>query len=463
MIDYSSLEYPDLAAMVANADHEKIVAAGDRLAAAANAIQHAAISLQLQRADWSGAAADEFGRWRGDVVTSAKELADYTQTASTALHEAGYQLARVKPLVQSLPANATPEQQAAAHGDAAFLIGTLASSYSTQLDTMNRAKVPTPARPANVHYTEFGGDSEDDVGGAAGVGAAAAAGIAGMSGMAGPGALSVSTAKQPWPPTAAGGSPSVLTSVQPVGYSPQASNLLGGAPPSSSVPLVAAAQLPGASGPTSAGTPAASAPFSGAGPFTGGRSAPTGGGPGAFGRTGNVPGRTVPPGIAAPGGAGGLRSGEVLGGASRPGQVFSEQAPHSGAGRPGVPMAPGTGTGPVGSGGRGARSGDARPVGLRGGVVGAPHAPVDPVSGASGRPAFSPGGSGLRSGGAEPGHSAGHGSSRGEGAARGGPVGAAPAAGDSSARRRRQRPDYLDEDDETWVGRGPGAVPPVIG
>ncbi|MDI2132472.1 WXG100 family type VII secretion target [Yinghuangia seranimata] len=122
----------------------------------------------------------------------------------------------------------------------------------------------------------------------------------------------------------------------------------------------------------------------------------------------------------------------------------------------------GGGGGVGGGGGGGGRVGGNRlATGSSGGMVGGSGG-----VGGSGR-SFSSGGSGLRSG------------LGGSSAPRTGPGGAPEGGGRSGSsmrggmgggsgsseaqRRRRQRADYLEEDEETWEGHGRDIVPPVIG
>lgn len=175
---------------------------------------------------------------------------------------------------------------------------------------------------------------------------------------------------------------------------------------------------------------------------TGGPGMP-GGGPVVGGR-GPMAGRTVRPGSPGvpstpPGGRTGAGRTTVPGAPGQPGQ----------AGRP--PIAGGTGPGASGKGGaRGRQGGVAR---RPGGVIGEPNKPGVPGRG-------SQGGSGLHRsrGGALNGRSEGSSPSRG-------PLGA-PTSGRSTRedkeRRQPQRPDYLVEDEETWVSQR-DVVPGVVG
>lgn len=185
-----------------------------------------------------------------------------------------------------------------------------------------------------------------------------------------------------------------------------------------------------------------------------------GGAPGDFGSAGE-PG--VPPGSLPPGGGRGPLGGKL----ARPGSTVPGTPPgrgRAGSGRSAAPGAPGrTGQGarpPIGgTGGPGASgSGGARgrQGGLTrrpGGVVGEPAKPGAPGKGAQG-------GSGLhrsRGGGLNSGSAP---SSRGRG-----PMGMPPggrSGREDRERRGSSRPDYLVEDEETWVPQR-DVVPGVIG
>ncbi len=192
---------------------------------------------------------------------------------------------------------------------------------------------------------------------------------------------------------------------------------------------------------TGPGAPVVGAPDN-SGSGIGGPSIP-GGGP-VMGGRGPAGGRTVRPGSPGvpskpPGGRTTAGKTAVPGAPGQPGQ----------AGRP--PIAGGTGPGGSGKGAaRGRQGGVAR---RPGGVVGEPNKPGVPGRG-------SQGGSGLHRsrGGALNGRSEGSSRSRG-------PLGV-PASGQSASkgkeRRKSERPDYLVEDEETWVSQR-DVVPGVVG
>ncbi|MFJ8433657.1 WXG100 family type VII secretion target [Kitasatospora sp. NPDC094019] len=187
-------------------------------------------------------------------------------------------------------------------------------------------------------------------------------------------------------------------------------------------------------------------PFGGTGPFLGGTGPlkSGGGGPVPLNRTGtvggNLPTRT--------GGPGAGNGGTVFG--AREAQGRSGGAGGGGFGGPGGGMHPGGGSGGGvvgGSRGRGYSS-------TGGGVVGGAKGPV-----AGGE--FTPGGSGLRS------RAAAAGAASAEGAARPGQngmmaPGMAGGAGERRERDRRNRADYLHEDEETWTSGTPKSNPGVV-
>ncbi len=203
------------------------------------------------------------------------------------------------------------------------------------------------------------------------------------------------------------------------------------------VPTPSIPPAPGGGGPAIGGTPGES----GSGP--GGPAMPIGGKPSAGGR-GRFSSRTARPG--APGGPStppGARSGSgksaIPGSPGQPGR----------AGRP--PIGGVSGSGAAGKGAAGGRQGGLarRP----GGVIGEPGKPGTPGRGAQG-------GSGLH-------RSRGGSLSGGSGTTSPGrgTIGVPPggrSARDEKERRQRSRPDYLVEDEETWVSQR-DTVPEVVG
>ncbi|KOV27150.1 hypothetical protein ADK60_20220 [Streptomyces sp. XY431] len=186
-------------------------------------------------------------------------------------------------------------------------------------------------------------------------------------------------------------------------------------------------------------------PFGGTGPFTGGTgSLKSGGGPVPPSRTGTVGGNLPTKN----GGPGANNGGTVFG--AREAQGRSGGSGGGGFGGPGGGMHQGGGHGGGavgGSRGRGYSS-------TGGGVVGGVKGPV--VAGE-----FTPGGSGLRN------RAAAAGAASAEGAARPGQngmmgPGMAGGAGERRERDRRNRADYLHEDEETWTSGTPKSNPGVI-
>ncbi|MGY0463332.1 hypothetical protein ACW14Y_24235 [Kitasatospora sp. cg17-2] len=186
-------------------------------------------------------------------------------------------------------------------------------------------------------------------------------------------------------------------------------------------------------------------PFGGTTPFTGGTGPlKSGGGPVPTGRTGAVGGNLPTKN----GGPGASNGGTVFG--AREAQGRSGGSAGGGFGGPGGGMHQGGGHGGGsvgGSRGRGYSS-------TGGGVVGGAKGPV-----AAGE--FTPGGSGLRN------RAAAAGAAAAEGAARPGQngmmaPGMAGGAGERRERDRRNRADYLHEDEETWTSGTPKSNPGVI-
>lgn len=254
---------------------------------------------------------------------------------------------------------------------------------------------------------------------------------------------------------AAGGTPSAGNVASP--RSPGEGGASGGSAGSGTRPPTPNAPRPGtALDGVRGGVPNPATP-----PGPGGPGGPVvGGTPGNSGLGTGAP--VVPPGGPIVGGRG------PLGGRTpRPGSPSSPSTPRGGrvgAGRSAIPGAPGQsgqagrppmgGTaGPGASGKGGVRGGQGGLARRPGGVVGEPNKPGVPGRGAQG-------GSGLHRsrGGALNGGPAGSSRSRG-------PVGMPPSGRttrDDKERRQSSRPDYLVEDEETWVSQR-DVVPGVIG
>ncbi|MER7707056.1 hypothetical protein ABTX81_29675 [Kitasatospora sp. NPDC097605] len=193
----------------------------------------------------------------------------------------------------------------------------------------------------------------------------------------------------------------------------------------------------------------------GTGPFTGGTVPLKGGGPGS-----------VPPNRASTFGGGNLPAKSGGPGATNGGTVFGarEAAQGRAAGGPGGGGGfggPAGGMHPGGGGHGGGAVGGSRGRGYSatgGGVVGGV---VGGAKGSSAGGEFTPGGSGLRN------RAAAGGAAAAEGAARPGQngmmgPGMMGGSGERRERERRQRADYLHEDEETWTSGTPKSNPGVI-
>lgn len=240
-----------------------------------------------------------------------------------------------------------------------------------------------------------------------------------------------------------------------------------GGPPSSGRPDGGTAQPTGVFPPTSGGPRLAVNP---AIPSAPGRAMPTGGRPPTLpgtGPTGPVPGRSLAGGPPAPphspgtvrpvvGGTPSLPPGRAGGAppgssAGRDGIVGGRPAPSVPGGLPRGPVAGGPITGTGGGGTPVGRS----PMGSGNGVVGGQPRQRGSAGEARG---FTPGGSGLGQGRS----AAGGGPAAGPTGRNGMPPNTSRPSGARCDDQRRDRPDYLAEDQEVWRQDGRRVVPPVI-
>ncbi|MFE7559902.1 WXG100 family type VII secretion target [Kitasatospora sp. NPDC057500] len=232
--------------------------------------------------------------------------------------------------------------------------------------------------------------------------------------------------------------------VGPAGGGPVSPYPQGGAPGHPGLPGGGPGQFPGG-GPI---------PMGGTGPFTSGTTPLKGGGGSVpVNRTGPFGGGNLP----AKGGAPVPTNGGTVFGAREAAQGRAAGGPGGGGGfgGPGGGMHPGGGGHGGGAvGGSRGRGYSSTGGGVVGGVVGGAKSPT---SGGE----FTPGGSGLRN------RAAAAGAAAAEGAARPGQngmmgPGMMGGAGERRERDRRQRADYLHEDEETWTSGTPKSNPSVI-
>ncbi|SCK56671.1 hypothetical protein H181DRAFT_05286 [Streptomyces sp. WMMB 714] len=399
---------------------------------------------------WEGESADEFAKKARKVSKSISDCATYAMRTSTVMRNAGQQLSDIKPKLEAIEEPGTMDKAFDKIGDgfsrdedwkgeisgnqgaqkaldnhdgnlsagkeaqlkAAALMETLALTYSSQAQTMGSWNRKPP--PRGKHGSE---DYPGDPGGVAPV---------------------------PVPLASDSGSPSAAVSA-----TSRTSNAVGKTTPKSTSPTVS-------------GTPAAATKVDGisGGTATGQRP----GGPNASGPTAGVSG-----GPSA--GAGSVGAGGIAGGPGYVGQASGNRGvAGAGAGaRAGVGAGARGGTGGrvaagIGAGGRGGAAGG---VGGRGANSAAGRGPLARQRGGvldtpdQGKGAARQGGAGL--------HSSRGGAMAGErGRNAGGLMGRGAAAG-SNARRQQdensqgERPDYLVEDEETWMPERRDVAPPTIG
>lgn len=493
-----ALTHKQILHMVAPVNSERVMVASDRIRTAAARIKEAADRVLAKPGQivWQGKAADTFRTWNEQVAKAGQDTAFYTDMVGMHLGILGSELADAMARMPLMPQKEMDKLDALSKADPTVLAqvdpGTgktgavlkteleakveeahqaalsqmrnIVMVYQSGIANIGGLSVPGYPPPGNpLGYTP----SAEDVGAATGVAAATAAGLlaahpgAGISAPPAGGARAQGGSPQiqsAWAGTSSGAVPQVVTTDQPVGFTP-------GARPTSPSASGRPADTTLAGGSYQQPSPSApgSSPGSGIGPNDPQGTRPSWGGSPAVGRP-VAGGSERQPGVPSRGGAASLRGEEVSGGTSRFAKPAGEPGGSGVPMRGGVPMGGAPGGTPAVGGSRGGQVGGARPVGMPGGIVGG--RPSSSESSA-GRAAFSPGGSGLRADRAETAGRAG--GSRAEPGSAGrnsrvGPLGGGHGPTDAeSGRRRARRPDYLQANEDDWDGRGSGAVPPVIG
>ncbi|MDI2128187.1 WXG100 family type VII secretion target [Yinghuangia seranimata] len=493
--DFTQYSHAQMVGMLAPAKGTNIVEAGQRIVRVSEAIRYAAAALKskTETVQWDGQAANDFRTWSDQLVASTQQLAEYAHASGNALQVVGNKVAstHLPPVPAGAQATLTALQQdpkAGAeinpttgksamqealdsvngpHQEAAAQMRALAATYSATTQDMAGLRAPDFKDPVNMYDVRPQiREDENNYGAAAGlVGAAAVGALAGQGGLhggAGGRVASVSgmgAAPPPaWPPAAPAGVPSVVAPTPHPGASGSAGNLLGyNAPgnPSAPAPTAPVQGVNRGLPATVSGTPGPLPGISGGNVRTGG-SGPgetgvlpgrgggkVGGSTSVSSGSGSVKGAQPASGASRegmPAGGVGLRGGGIEGGRPRTGAVAAEGGAVAGGGRPPGAIGGGGAAGAAGSGGARGRGGAGNhgTPSVAGGVVGGtPRSSVGH--------GFSPGGAGL-------------------GGSRVGMI--RPGANEPEEERRRrsrERADYLEEDEETWGGRNPGTVPPVIG
>ncbi|GAA4944659.1 hypothetical protein GCM10023205_00300 [Yinghuangia aomiensis] len=494
------LSHHEIQHMVKPVNADRVMVAADRIRTAAARIKEAADGVLAKPGQivWQGKAADTFRTWNEQVAKAGQDTAFYTDMVGMHLGILGSELADAMARMPAVPQQDMDKLEVLGKADPTVLAqvdpdtgktgavlktelkATVEEAHQAALSQMRNIVMVYQSGIANIGGLSVPGfpppgnpfgyePSPEDVGAATGVAAATAAGLLAAHPDAGTGAPphagtriqgAVSPTQAAWPGTPGGAVPQVVTTDHQVGFAPggRPVNTAGSSPLPDATTLAGGSQAqpnvtaPGSSPPggVGQGDPQGMRSSWGGSPVVGKPAA------GMSERQQSAPSRS---------GTAGLRGEEVSGGISRfakPGEPGGPGAPMRG----GVPMGGAPGGMPTGGGGpRGGRVGGARPVGMPGGIVGGRPSSSE---GNAGRAVFSPGGSGLRADRAETAGRAGGGTRVEPGSAgrnsRVGPMGGGQGPSDSEpGRRRARRPDYLQADEDDWDGRGPGAVPPVIG
>ncbi|MFJ4011392.1 hypothetical protein [Streptomyces sp. NPDC090026] len=483
--DFEAQTHDALLAMIKGANSESAAELAQRLSKASSVITRVGEGMKahMTRVVWQGEGGESFRDWGHKAVMATLELGGYTQKAADVFEEVATALAHAKAAVPPRDGAAEAREESArellhaarkdpgsgnAEVDALkMLTGAQTAQEHRRLEAADQLRklgqtythsgqriqsMPLPEFPPppgefmppegsridggrNVGEMNGAGassslraapalTSETELGSAGSSSGASSAPRTGSPAERLVEAPSVSTRLDSVgtlpPPTTAGPGPAPTPSPSPVrseGFPP----LLGGAPPLTAGPV---------GGPTQGRAAASGRSLPGTGQLYGGTGRPTGGTPGIVG------GRPMPP---APGrAAGGIPRGLVVGGE----QQAMGRAP--------------LGQGAAGAGGRAAASpaatgtGGRRVAGETGGVMGGrpsqPGAAVGRTAGATGT---------------GPSRSSSTGNARPSVGA-----GGVPPQGRKNERTeerdKRKRPDYLTEDEETWLSDNRRVVPPVI-
>ncbi|MGW0468730.1 hypothetical protein ACWDX6_26260 [Streptomyces sp. NPDC003027] len=433
--------------MIASAKPEELTTTGAALAAAVPKILDIAADLRLyiSRVQWEGEGANAFRTWGAGMVSETLVLGDYTKVVANEMERAGQALAEAKAAVPK-PAGmcfADPEKEKARIEsesgpklqEAIQQMERLSSYYDASRERMTTEREPE-FKPVKASWDAgeraYGPGSGSSESSSTSSGTRAAhAEQSTLRSADKPSPVRTDEFPDPviLPPTPPVAPPEteVNTNLDSVTITPEAPARPTVQPPTAppvttgGPPVVPLPPLAQPFGPHSnAGLPRTATPGL-PGPARTGLTGPNplGAPPRAEGITG---GRQVPGRPTMTGQGPRLPMGTVVG-EERGGQFGRGAAGMPGAGA-GMQGAPGGGTG--GAAGR-------RLATQPGGTVGAPTA-----SGASGRPAFTPGGTGLvrPPGSTEP--------------------------GQEERRASRPRPDYVTEDEETWATGQRQIVPPVI-
>lgn len=506
--DFESMTHEQLAALLDSASAEGASHLATKLSKASSTITGIGDDLMayVKGLEWQGEGGDAFRDWGGQSAAATLRLGQYAEVASRWMATVAQAVAEAKAampatsettqakadladarktiaaaqdpgarndpdarkLAQTAQSDATAAQQRmeAARGEAIQQLRKLAQTYEYSAQQVNGVPPPTFAPPADHLESKEWRSTGRDVAVSGGPSAASTSspGVGAPGGRTdAPAAASVgayaislggtptSHGEQPLPRPAAMEIDGVTTlpdSRSPASNSPVPPQPIPGSradavhtpqPVITPPTMPSRSGVPGSSGPQQLTPTARPSLLPGQGTPAGGRLR-------VPGETGIVGGRPVAPGTGRP--STGIPRGTVIGADLGHGRAAQNHAPMGRALAPGVPAGGGTAAGQSGT------SGARRLASETGGVVGS--RPAQP--GSTGTRPFTPGGVGLvrqsNTGGSA------HGPT---GRVSGG---AHPTAQSISRRDRRQdqgeRPDYLEEEEETWARRDRRAVPPVV-
>ncbi|MGW7362989.1 hypothetical protein ACWGI8_06050 [Streptomyces sp. NPDC054841] len=436
-----------LYAMIASAKPGELTGAGEALAAAVPKILDIAADLRhyISRVEWEGAGGDAFRKWGAGMVSETLVLGDYTKVVSNEMKRAGQALNEAKAAVPK-PAGqcfADPEKEKARIEaetgpklqEAIHQLERLSSYYEATRDRMGAEREPQ-FKPVPGYVDVETDERRYGAGASASPSSSyAAAPVTAYEGQQGSARTSVDSSgdRGPAQPSAPFTRPvvpdgNVSTGLDSVAVAPPPEGATRPVPPpvGPTTPVNGGPGIPMPPPPIVAGPPGGPSRIPTPGPVTGN-------GRGLFPPTGPM-GMPPRPGVGdgivggkqVPGRGGGSPNSPRL----PMGTVVGEERGPLGRGAAGMP---GAGSGMHGAPGGGTQPGR-RLATQPGGTVGSPR-----TSAAGSRGTFTPGGTGL----------------------------VRPASSTTSGNEERRtattpRPDYLEEDAETWAMGQRKIVPPVI-
>ncbi|AEW96870.1 MULTISPECIES: WXG100 family type VII secretion target [Streptomycetaceae] len=170
--DFEHVSLFDMHAMVANADPQLILARAQALESAMNQLQTIGSQLMssIQGVEWQGEGARAFHDWGRQLARNTLKLADYTYNAASFMNDAGSALSRVKNGLPPVPADqcyVDPKKDAEARArlesarqEAIPQMNMLASAYRAASEGMRKESPPpftaVPQDPLPI-YARAGG------------------------------------------------------------------------------------------------------------------------------------------------------------------------------------------------------------------------------------------------------------------------------------------------------------------